>query len=203
MSKPRKAPDITPEQLEHGVAVNANEYNTRVEALRAMHEQGTYNPPSDPQVLAKQASEAMRGAVGAPAMNPARDNTFNLRDRAPDRQAESMAKSKGWDGHAKEETQDESRQESQDAEGDGGVQERQPAFRVQTRPQGAFPQAGHSDRTQSVGSVPKVEVQTLWCEYSFEAATEEEVRAKIPEGAKAVEVFQIWKATALVKAGHS
>ncbi len=184
----KAAPVITPEQLEAGVQRNENEYIARVQALRAMHEQGTYNPPSDPAVLAKQASEAMRGATGGPAMNPARDNTFNLRDRAPDRQAESMAKSKGWDGHAKEEAKDEGGQESQDAPRDGGVQARQPAFGVQARPQGQVTQAGNSDRTTPV-----------WLEQEFEGATEEEVRALIPEGAKAVEVFQFWKATALVK----
>ena len=186
----KAAPVITPEQLEAGVQRNENEYIARVQALRAMHEQGTFNPPSDPAVLAKQASEAMRGATGGPAMNPARDNTFNLRDRAPDRQAESIAKSKGWDGHAKEEAKDEGGQESQDAPRDGGVQAGQASFGQQARPQSPFAQAGHSDSTSPV-----------WIERTYEGKTKEEVSELIPADAKAVTYVRVWKATALVRQG--
>ena len=42
---------LTPEQIEAGVAKNANEYNARVEALRALHSDHAYNPAVDPATL--------------------------------------------------------------------------------------------------------------------------------------------------------
>jgi len=167
----KAAPVITPEQLEAGVQRNENEYIARVQALRAMHEQGTYNPPSDPAVLAKQASEAMRGATGGPAMNPARDNTFNLRDRAPDRQAESMAKSKGWEGHAKveEERQQES-EEVTDARGDAQVQTRNPSQFFGQEGNKAI--SGGGNRSERIGAEsPHVEV--------YPATSKEEAEAQL------------------------
>lgn len=90
--------------------------------------------------------------------------------------------------HANKETEDEEGEGREGQAGDGGVQAGQVAQRQQARPQSPFTQAGHSD-----SAVP------VWTEQTWEAESEEAVRAMVPEGAKAVEIRQVFKATALVR----
>jgi hypothetical protein len=178
---------LTPAQIEAGVKKNVNEYTARVAALRALDEQKAYNPVMSAEELSKLASEAGRGAQLLPALTPSRNNEFDVRLAAPDKQAEAEAKSKG--GRRVQAKHKES-EEGEGQEGDGGVQERNPAFGQQARPQGSFAQAGHSDSPSPV-----------WIERTYEGKTKEEVSEMIPADAKAVTYVRIWKATALVRQG--
>jgi hypothetical protein len=181
---------LTPEQIAAGVAKNRSEYEARVAALRGLHEQKAYNPPIDAATLSKEAAEAARGAAGKPAMTlhgPGNEGDVKL--AAPDKGAEAEAKAKrGGKRNVAAETVDEGEAQRQGEAGDGGVQAGQAAFGQQAWPQGAQPQAGNSH-----SAVP------VWTEQTWEAESEEAVRALVPAGAKAVEVKQVWQATALVR----
>ena len=202
MPKGKKAaekptPEIVKEVTGKFVTEHRNEYMMRVEALKSMHDSGTYNPPTDAGLLAKQAAEAARGVIGGPAMTPARDGSFNKRDPMRDAQAEAEARAKGWDGHATVETKGEQEGETgSDARGNAQVQTRD--FEKFFRPQGDQSQAGDSHRVVGERAEPQ---RAIWCEQVFEAETEEAVRAMVPEGAKAVEVRMVYKATCLVRQG--
>jgi hypothetical protein len=182
---------LTPEQIESGVAKNAGEYNARVAALRALHDEKAYNPAIDPTTLQKLASEATRGSAASgpalPVYNSGGVVEGDIRLKGVDAAAEAQAKRNG--GRKRNgKTEDEEGESGEGEAGDGGVQARQAPFGFQTRPSGQVPSAGGGNSTQSV-----------WTEQTFEAESEEAVRAMVPAGAKAVEVFQVWKATALVK----
>ena len=177
-------PVLTPELIKAGVAKNVSEYTARLEALRALHTEKAYNPPMSPEALAKAAAEASRGSSGGPAMalyGPG--NEGDVRDKRPDREAESMAKAGGGRRGKKQ-----GGEESQDAQSDVRVQAGQVAFGQQARPQGQEPGAGDSHRAQAV-----------WTEQVYEAETEEAAKALVPAGAKAVETRMVWRATALVR----
>jgi hypothetical protein len=188
-----KKPVITPEQIEAGVQKNVNEYSARVAALRALHDDHAYNPQVDPLLLQKNATEASRGVVGLPAMPVFSDGgvvSGAVRDPRRDAVAEAEDKSKGGRRRAVKETEIEESESGEGQAGDGRVQAGDASQRFQTRPQSPFTQAGHSD-----SAVP------VWTEQTWEAESEEAVKAMVPEGAKAVEVRQVFKATCLVKQG--
>jgi hypothetical protein len=183
-----KKPVITPEQIEAGVQKNANEYNARVEALRALHADGSYNPAVDPTILSKAAAEAGRGATPLPSLTPSVNNEFDVRLASRDPQAEAMAKANGKRVGGRREAKNEEGEAEESGAGDARVEARDTPFRQQARPQSPFAQPGNSHSASPV-----------WVEQVYEAETEEAVRALVPAGAKAVELRQVWKATALVR----
>jgi hypothetical protein len=165
-------PKLTPELIEAGVRKNASEYNARVEAMRALHNDHSYNPPVDPQALSKAAVEATRGAAGLPSMRVySQDGVIggDVRMAGRDPEAESQAKKGGR--RAIKEAQDEEGETSESREGDGGVQEGQAAFGQQARSASPFAQAGGGHSPQPVGAVPKVEV--------YPASSKEDAEAQL------------------------
>jgi hypothetical protein len=187
MAKTR--PVLTPAQIEAGVQKNATEYENRVTALRALHDSKAYNPEMSSEALSKAALEAGRAATGKPAMalhGPG--NEGDVRAAGRDAEAEALAKASGGRRNGRKAKVEEG-ESGEGVEGDAGVPAREAAFGQQARPASPFAQAGNSHSLVAV-----------WTEQVYEAESEEAVRALVPAGAKAVEVFQIWKATALVKA---
>ncbi len=193
---PTKKPIITAEQIKAGVQKNASEYTTRLETMRAMMREKTYNPPVDPTILNAAANEASRGAMGSgpalPVYNQGGVIGGDVRMGRADPEAQSMAKTDGKRGgrRGKKEADDEEGQGPEDGKGNGGVQAGQASFGQQARPQSPFAQAGHSDSTSPV-----------WIEQSWEAESKEAVMALVPAGSKGIEVRRVWKATALVRQG--
>ena len=187
----KKAVVLTPEQIAAGVAKNANEYNARVEALRALHSTAAYNPPVDQSALDRAAVEATRGAGPAGKALPiyAQGGVIgaDVKLGGVDREAEALAKNaRGGRPHGK--AQVEEGEGAEGGGGDGGVQAGDAAQRFQARPASPFAQAGggHS-------AVP------VWTEQTYEADTKEAVSELVPADAKAVTYKRVWKATALVK----
>jgi hypothetical protein len=155
-----KKPVITPELITAGVQKNANEYSARVAALRALHEDKAYNPAIDPTVLAKNAAEASRGAVGLPSIRVYNQDGViggDVRAAGADPDAERQGKAKGG-RRAKQEAQDEGGEAGEGQEGDGGVQEGQAAFGQQARSWSPFSKAGGGNSPERVGAGPQVEV---------------------------------------------
>jgi len=186
-----KKPVITPELIEAGVQKNATEYRTRLETMRAMMKDRTYNPPIDPTILNAAANEASKGAMGSgpalPVYNQGGVIGGDVRLNKADPDAVSQAKSEGK-RRGKKEADNEEGQGPQDAHRDVRIQARQSLFGFPPRAEGEVKEAGNSDRAVNV-----------WVEQTWEAESEEEVRKLVPPGAKAVEVRMNWKATALVK----
>ena len=185
-----KPPVLTPELIDAGVSKNASEYNARVAALRALHSESAYNPPIDPATLSKTALEAERGAVGGRAMAVyAQEGVIGGDVRAAGRDPQAEAQSKGKGGrHGKAGVEESESVEG--GEGDVRVQARPSPFGLPQGPKGQEPQASSGNRDVNV-----------WTEQTWEAESEEAVRVLVPEGAKAVEVRKVFKATALVKQG--
>jgi hypothetical protein len=166
--------------IDRSIEHNVNEYQARVQALRSLHEQKAYNPLIDPTTLGKAAAEAAREA----AVKPSSDG--NVRLATSDREAEAQAKARGWKGG--KETDDQEGEGGQGQAGNGGVQKGQAAFGFLSRSEGQESQASRGDS-----------VKPVWTEQTWEAESEEAVKALVPQGAKAVETRMVWKATALVR----
>ena len=188
-----KKPVLTPELIEAGVQKNATEYRTRLETMRAMMKDKTYNPPVDPTILNAAANEASKGAMGSgpalPVYNQGGVIGGDVRLSKADPDAVSQAKSEGK-RRGKKEADNEEGQGPQDGEGHARVQARESPFGLPPRAEGEVKETGDSHRAVNV-----------WAEESWEADSEEEVRKLVPPGAKAIEVRMNWKATALVRQG--
>ncbi len=186
-----KKPVLTPELIEAGVQKNATEYRTRLETMRAMIRDKTYNPPVDPTILNAAANEASKGAMGSgpalPVYNQGGVIGGDVRLSKADPDAVSQAKSEGK-RRGKKEADNEEGQGPEDGKGDVRVQGWQSPFGQPQRAESEVKEAGDSHRLVNV-----------WTEQTWEAESEAEVRAMVPAGAKAVEVRQNWKATALVR----
>jgi len=169
-----KKPILTHELIDAGVQKNANEYNLRLQSLRALHDEHVYNPAVDPTTLQKMATEASRGAVGLPSMRVYGQEgvvSGDVRMAGRDASAESEAKGKRGGRRARKETEVEESESGEGETGDGGVQAGEAAQRFQARPSSPFAQPGHSDSPQPVGAGPKVEV--------YPASSKEDAEAQL------------------------
>lgn len=178
-------PNLTPEVVRAGVEKNVGEYNARVQALRALHGEGAYNPPVDPNTLATAAAEAGRGAAGLPAMAVySQDGVIggDVRSRTPDTEAETQAKARGGKRGGKARGEE----AGEGAQGNGGVQAGD--FAVLKRGEGQ--EQGTGDSHSAERGAQGLEV--------YEAASKEELSEMVPKDAVAVSYRKFWRAYVVV-----
>lgn len=178
-----RKPNLTPEVVRAGVEKNVGEYNARVQALRALHGEGAYNPPVDPNTLATAAAEAGRGAAGLPSMAVySQDGVISgdVRSGAVDKQAEEEAKARG----ARRGKRDEEAGEG--AQGDARVQAGD--FAVLKRGEGQEQGAGDSHSAERGAQGLEV----------YEASSKEELSEMVPKDAVAVSYRKFWRAYVVV-----